>query len=108
MTGGGPPEARPVFESPGAAGQIGEVYYVRWPDGSRLSSVRKVNDREARLLVEGGMCDEVRSPAGILRYLIMRRNAPVKRFASILAQGNFTTVTTGNLHEHTESKRRGL
>jgi hypothetical protein len=38
----------------------------------------------------------------------MRRNAPMKKFASILAEANFTTTQTGNLHEHIESKRKGL
>ena len=62
----------------------------------------------ATLLVEGGVCEEIRSPTGILRYLKMRRNPPIRKFASILAQADFTTTNTGNLHEHMESKRKGL
>jgi hypothetical protein len=104
----GPPAAKPPAKSPGSAGQIGEVYEVRWPDGRRFDCRRKVNDYQARLLVEGGVCEEVRSPTGILRYLRMRRNPPMKKFASILAEANFTTTQTGNLHEHIESKRKGL
>ena|SRR5712691_539257 len=104
----GPPAARPMSTSPGAAGLIEEVYEVRWPDGRRFDSRRRVNDRQARLLVEGGVCDEVRSPTGILRYLRMRRTPSVKNFASIVAQVNFTTTLTGNLHEHIASKRKGL
>jgi hypothetical protein len=103
-----PPVARPLPKSPGASGQIGDVYAVRWPDGRRFDSRRTVNEHQARLLVEGGICDEVRSPTGILRYLRMRRHAPLSRFASVLAQANFTTAQTGNLHEHIASKRKGL
>ena len=105
----GPPVARPVSTSPGTAGQIGKVYYeVRWSDGRRFDSRRRVDERQARLLVEGGVCEAVRSPTGILRYLKMLRNPSVKKFASILAETNFTINTTGNLHEHIESKRKGL
>jgi hypothetical protein len=104
----GPPAARPPSKFPGLAGQIGEVYEVRWPDGRRFDSRRTVSEYQARLLVEGGVCEEKRSPTGILRYLRMRRNAPMKKFASILAEANFTTTQTGNLHEHIESKRKGL
>ena len=108
----GPParglSPRVLPQSPGAAGQIGEVYEVRWPDGRRFDGRRKLNEYQARLLVEGGICDEVRSPTGILRYLRMRRNAPAKSFLSLLAQANFTTTQTGNLHEHIRSKQKGL
>ena len=103
-----PPAARPSSKSPGLAGQIGSVYEVRWPDGRRFDGRAKVNEFQARILVESGVCDEVRSPTGILRYLKMRRNPPMKKFTSIMAQANFTTTQTGNLHEHTESKRKGL
>ncbi len=101
------PAAAPSTKSPGVTGLIGEVYDVRWPDGRRFDSRRQVDARQAQLLVEGGICDEVRSPTGILRYLKLRRNQP-KGFASILAQANFTTTTTGILHEHIDSKRKGL
>lgn len=87
---------------------MGEVYDVRWPDGRRLDSRRQVDERQARLLVEGSICDAVRSPTGILRYLKMRRNPSVTKFASILAQGNFTITTTANLHEHISSKEKGF
>ena len=103
-----PPAARPSNESPGVAGPIGELYEVRWPDGRRFNSRRKVTEYQARLLVEGGVCDEVRSPSGILRYLVMRRNASLKKFASLQAQANFTTTSTGILYEHVASKRKGL
>jgi hypothetical protein len=104
----GPPAARPPSKFPGLAGQIGEVYEVRWRDGRRFDSRRKVTEDQARVLVEGGVCEPVLSPTGILRYLKMRRNPPMKKFASILAEANFTTTQTGNLHEHIESKRKGL
>ena len=104
----GPPAAKPVIESPGIAGQIGEVYEVRWPDGRRFDSRHKVTPDQARLLVQAKICDEKRSPTGKLRYLMMRRNPSLKRFASVLAQANFTTVATGNLQEHVASKRKGL
>lgn len=104
----GPPAGMLSTKSPGAAGPIGEVSLeVRWPDGRRFDSRRQVTQHQVRLLVESGLCDEVRSPAGILRYLKLRRNPPLKKFASILAQANFTTTTTGILHEHIETKRRG-
>jgi hypothetical protein len=67
-----------------------------------------VNEHQAKLLVEGGICDEKRSPTGVLRYLKMRRSPPAKKFASILAQADFTTTRTANLIEHTQSKRKGL
>jgi hypothetical protein len=104
-----PPAARPLTLSPGTAGQIGELYLeVRWPDGRRLDSRRKVSEHQARLLVENSVCEEVRSPTGILRFLRMRRNPPLKKFASLLADASITTTRTGNLHEHIESKRKGL
>lgn len=103
-----PPPVQEVPKSPGSSGQIGEVYEVRWPDGRRFDSRRKVTESEARLLIEGGVCDAIRSPTGILRYLRMRRNPPIKKFASILAQADFTVIQTGNLHEHIESRRKGL
>lgn len=105
----GPPTARPTTKSPGAAGLVAEVYVeVRWSDGRRFDSRRRVTQHQAKLLVEGGVCDTVCSPTGILRYLRLRRNAPMKSFAAILAQANFTTTKVGNLHTHVESKRRGL
>ena len=103
----GPPAERLSSLSPGAAGQTGEVYEVRWPDGRRFDSRRKVTQHQARLLVQEGICDEVSSPTGILRYLKMRRNPPLKKFASVLAQANFTTVATGNLQEHLPEQTKG-
>jgi hypothetical protein len=95
--------------SPYMLGQLPEVYFeVRWPDGTRFDNRRKVNKHQANLLVQGGICDEVRSAAGILRYLKMRRNPPTERFARVLAAADFTTVKTANLHEHITSKRKGL
>jgi hypothetical protein len=84
------------------------VYDVRWPDGRRFDSRRQVDERQAQLLVDGGVCVEVRSPTGTLRYLKMRRNPSMKKFASILADANFTTTRTGILHEYIESKGKGL
>jgi hypothetical protein len=104
----GPPAVRRPSTSPGLAGQIGEVYEVRCPDGRRFDSRRKVTEHDAELLVAGGLCDEVRSATGILRYLKMRRNPPLRRFASLLAEADFTTIKTGNLQEHIASKRKGL
>ena len=104
----GPPAARPMSTSPGAAGLLGEVYEVRWPDGRRFDSRRRVNAHQVQLLIESGMCDEVRSPTGLLRYLKLRRNPPLKKFTSILAQADFTTMKTGILHEHTGSRKKGL
>ena len=103
-----PPALGPLSKSPGLAGQIGELYEVRWPDGRRFDSRRKVTEHQARLLVEGRLCEEVRSATGILRYLKMVRNPPLKRFASIVAEANFTTTQTGALHEHIASMRKGL
>ena len=95
----------------GAAEQTGEPrrYEVRWPDGRRLLSrfTRDVDAHQAQLLVENKICEAVRSPTGILRYLKLRRNPPAN-FASILAQANFTITTTGNLREHISSKTKGL
>lgn len=91
--------------------QTGELRYeIRWPDGERLVSRfnRSVDAHKAQLLVEGGICEWKKSPTGILRYLKMKRSPSVKMFAGILAQGNFTTTQTGNLHEHIDSKRKGL
>ncbi len=105
-----PPAVKPASTtSPGAAGQIGELcgYEVRWPDDRRFDSRRRIDEHQARLLVEGGICKEVRSPSGILRYLMLHRPS-VKKFATILAQGNFTIATSGNLHEHVISKGKGL
>jgi hypothetical protein len=104
----GPPTGKPATESPGVAGQRGELYEVRWPDGSRFDNRRKVDECQARLLVEAGVCVEKRSPTGILRHLKMKRNPPMKRFASLLAQADFTTTRKGNLQEHIASKRKGL
>ena len=105
----GPPAVGPLTESPGAAGLADEVFLeVRWPDGRRLDSRRKVTEHQARKPVETRICDEVRSPTGILRYLKMRRNPPLKKFASILAQADFTTTKTGNLHEHIECRKKGF
>jgi hypothetical protein len=105
----GPPAAASASTtSPGAAGHTGEVYEVRWASGGQVDPRRRVDERQAQLLVEGGVCDEVRSPTGILRYLKMRRSPSVKKFASIVAQGNFTITTTGNLHEHISSKAKGF
>jgi hypothetical protein len=104
----GPTAARPTSPSPGAAGQIGEVYEIRWADGRRFDGRRRVTAQQARLLIDGGVCDPVYSPTDILRYLKMRRNPPLKKFASVLAQADFTTVTTGNLQEHIACKRKGL
>ena len=104
----GPPAPRALSKSPGLAGQMGEVYEVRWPDGRRFDSRREVTGHQARLLVDSGICDEVRSPTGRLRYLRMRRNPPMKRFANLAAQANFTTTQTGNLHEHIECKSKGF
>lgn len=104
----GPPAITPASTtSPGATGQLGKVYEVRWPDGRRFDSRRRVDERHAHLLVDGGLCEEVRSPTGILRYLKLRRK-PSANFFSILAQVNFTTTNTGNLHEHISSKAKGL
>jgi hypothetical protein len=103
----GPPVLSPSTTSPGAAGQTGELYELRWPDGRRFDSRRRVNQHQAQILVDGGVCDEVRSPTGILRYLKLRRN-PSVNFFSIRAQANFTTTTSGNLHEHVSSKAKGL
>jgi hypothetical protein len=94
--------------SPGVAGQIGELYEVRWPDGRRFDSRRKMNAHEAKLLVDGGVCAEVRSPTGRLRYLKLRRTPSLKKFATILAQADFTTTKTGILYQHTESRKKGL
>jgi hypothetical protein len=66
-----------------------------------------VDAHQAKLLVEGNICEWKESPTGILRYLKLRRNPPAN-FASILAQANFTITTSGNLHEHVISKGRGL
>lgn len=107
MNGPEPATAPASTTSPGAAGQTGNVYQVRWPDGRRFDSRRRVDEHQARLLVDGGVCDEVRSPTGILRYLKLRRN-PSSNFASILAQANFTITTTGNLREIISSKAKGL
>jgi hypothetical protein len=105
----GPPGIRPFAStSPSVIGQLPEVYEIRWPDGRRFSNRRKVTAHEAHLLVQGCICDEVRSPTGILRYLRMRRNPPMRMFASLLAQADFTVTRTANLHEHKESKRKGL
>lgn len=95
--------------SPSIVGREPEVCYeVRWPDGRRFDSRRKVNAEQARLLVAGRACDEVRSATGILRYLVMRRNPPPRGFAQIRAEANYTTVETALLHEHKASKRKGL
>jgi len=51
----GPPAVRPPSQSPGLAGQIGEVYEVRWGDGRRLDRRRKVNEYQTRLLVEASV-----------------------------------------------------
>ena len=104
----GPPDSPVSAQSPGTAGQTGELYEVRWPDGRRFDSRRKVTEHQARLLVEGGVCEKVLSPTGILRYLRMRNSPSMKKFASIVADANFTTTQSGNLHEHIQSKRKGL
>ncbi len=105
----GPAAATPFTTSPGAAGQMPEVCYeVRWPDGRRFDARRKLSKYQVDLLVEGGVCEEVRSPTGILRYVKLRQIPPLRRFASIAAQANFTIRKTGILNEHAESKRKGL
>src|SRR5689334_14074566 len=106
----GPPATPTAPTSPSAVGQVAELrlYDIRWPDGRRFDSRRPVTAEQARMLVAGGICDEQRSPTGILRYLRLRRNPAGNRFASVLAQADFTTTKTGNLHEHVNSKRRGL
>jgi hypothetical protein len=97
----GPPAIGPRSKFPGTAGPIGEVYLeVRWPDGRRFDSRRKVSEHQARQLVDGGICDEVRSPSGILRYLRLRRGPPFKRFASILANDSVTTQGRGSTAAH--------
>jgi len=101
-------QATTTASSPGAAGQTGNVYEVRWPDGRRFDSRRKVNEQQARLLVESALCDEVRSPTGVLRYLRLRRNPSVVEFANISAEANFTTTKVGLLHAHIASKKKGL
>jgi hypothetical protein len=88
--------------------QTGELYDVRWPDGRRFDSRRQVDARQAMVLLDGGICEEVRSPSGILRYLRILRTPSVKRFATLLAQADFTIARTGNLHEHISSRRKGL
>jgi hypothetical protein len=96
-------------KSPGAAGQTKEVFIeVRWSNGRRFDSRRRVNEHQAQLLVKAGICDEVRSPTGILRFLKMRRSPPANKFATILAAADFTTTRTANLHEHIQSKKKGL
>lgn len=72
---------------------------VRGPDGNRFGR-KQVTEHQARLLVAGGVCDEKRSPKGLLRYLQMRRSPSMKKFAQILAQSDFTISKTGNLYEH--------
>jgi hypothetical protein len=73
--------------------QTGELCaYIRWPDGSPLNLRRPVSVRQAELLASAGICELIKSPTGIPRYLRMKRNPPVKRFASILAQDNFTVI----------------
>src|SRR5688572_11592001 len=99
--------ARPASKSPGVAGQTGELFDVRWPDGRRFDSRRGVNTDQANLLVSSGICDEVRSPTGILRYLKLRRNPSLRKFASILAQADFTTTKVGILHQHIASSKKG-
>ncbi len=91
-------------------GPTAEVYEVRWSDGRRLVSrlCRSVDAHQAKLLVEGDICEWKKSPTGIPRYLKMKRSPSVKKFATMLAQGNFTITTSGNLHEHIDSKRKGL
>jgi hypothetical protein len=108
MSGSGPPTSKRPSESPGSAGQMGEVYEVRLPDGRRFDIRRKVTERQGQLLVDARICHEVRSPTGILRYFKMHRTPPVKKFACFLAAANLTTIQTGNLYEHISSKRKGL
>lgn len=101
MSGSGPPATRSPSGSPGAAGQEGEVYFdVRWPDGRRLDSRKQVTQEGGRQLVEGGICDEVRSPSGILRYFRMRRNPPLSKFGSILAEDSLTTAGRKSTTRH--------
>ncbi len=46
VSGTGPPTPTVSSESPCSAGQIAEVYIdVRWPDGRRFDSRRKVNSK---------------------------------------------------------------
>src|ERR1051325_8821355 len=101
MSGSGPPGARSPSESPGATGQGGEVYFdVRWPDGRRLDSRKQVTHDQALQLVAAGICEEVRSPTGVLRYLRMRRSPPLRKFATILAEDNFTTIGRESTARH--------
>jgi hypothetical protein len=106
-----PPAVMPASTVLGAQPeQTAELRYeVRWSDGRRLVSrlARSVDAHQAKLLVEGKICEWKDSPSGIPRYLKLRRNPPAN-FASILAQANFTITTTGNLREHISSKAKGL
>ena len=86
-------------EQIGVYGRNFDCRVGRWVDSLSIVSI---------VLVESGVCEEVRRPTGILRYLRMRRNPPMKKFASVLSEANFTTTQTGNLHEHIVSKRKGL
>ena len=71
--------------SPGEAGKwVKCSLRLRSPDGRRLDGRKQVTKDQARLLVEGRTCDEVRSPTGILRYIKMRRAPSLKKFADIL------------------------
>jgi len=63
---------------------------VRRPDGGL---VYRATERQAKLLVAGRVCDEVRTRAGRLRYLAMRRNPPAKKFIATAAQANFTVFS---------------
>jgi len=106
----GPPAVTSLTCSQGIAGHIAEVrlYEVRWSNGRRFDSRRGVTERQAQQLMEARICDPIHSPTGILRYLKLRRPPPMANFASILAQANFTTARTANLHDHVASKRKGL
>jgi hypothetical protein len=104
----GPPAATPSTTSLGATRQTRKVYEVRWPDGRRFDSRRQIGIEQAQLLVNGKICEWVRSATGIPRYLRILSRTPGKAFLSMLAQANFTTTRTGNLHEHIENKQRGF
>jgi hypothetical protein len=92
----GPPAVTAATKPLGMSRPSGEprLFEVRWPDGRRFDSRRQVNEHQAQLLLSSGICDAVRSATGILRYLRLRHNAPVSRFASILAEDSVTTSKT--------------
>lgn len=73
---------------------------VRRPDGSLL---RRAGQREAELLIAGGLATPKLSRSGEIRYVLLRQGPSPKGYARTVAEASITTVG----HRDCDQKHKG-